>query len=501
VTSQNPFSISEPPAILSGLHFPEPFAGGETGLALARFLELRGHRVFEALGTAWAHYRGSFFCALPYQRELDPDPAEVREMMRKHRVWCLRYRSRDRTEFPSGLYVCRPREYGMERLSRQCRQHVSRGLNLCTIREVEPAELLVEGRQLNLETMERQHRYDPEFGDPAQWKRFVQAVRQSPGVSVTGAYLSGRLSAYIVTCREGAWLHMLYKMTRTLDRSYPVSHALDYWLITQAAADPGIEFAENSFVSVLPNDGLDAYKRHMGFFILPFDLAVRFHPLLSPLIANRVAVAAAKAAWRMRPKEPRLELAAKILEGARTTMTNQFPIAEPADPCQHTDCRSYSRLWRPYPLFLLREAMAHLKRAGPKQTARKALDFALRRLGLKPKPAAGPRVSAADEVLSLQPGDWVEVRSEPEIRATLDGNGKHRGMAFVPIEMLVHSGRRYRVLKRVEKIFLEESRQNRKLKNTVLLDGVHCQGIGLDCDRSCYLFWREAWLKKIDQPK
>ena len=74
-------------------------------------------------------------------------------------------------------------------------------------------------------------------------------------------------------------------------------------------------------------------------------------------------------------------------------------------------------------------------------------------------------------------------------------------MAFVPVEMLVHCGRQYRVLKRVEKIFLEESRQNRKLKNTVLLEGVQCQGIGLDCDRSCFLFWREAWLKKIDQPK
>jgi len=482
-------------------------------LALARFLELRGHRVFEALGTFWSHYRGPFFCSLPYQREIDPDPAEIREMMRKHRVWCLRHRSRNRTGVPSGLYVCRPREYCVERLSRQYRRHVSRGLEMCDIREVDPAELLVEGWQLNLETMARQRRYDPEFGDPAGWKRFVQAIRQSPGVGVTGAYLSGRLSAYIVTCREDAWLHMLYKMARTLDRSYPVSHALDHWLMMKAAKDPGIEFFENSFLSVLPNDGLDAYKRHMGFTVLPFDLAVRFHPLLSPLAANRLTVAAAKTAWRLRPNQSSLELGAKLLEGARTTMTSQFPIArgepsctngrpaEPTDPCQHTGCRSYSRLWHPYPLFLARILVAHLKQAGPKQTALKALDFVLLRLHLKSKPVAAPGGLAADEVLSLEPGDWVEVRSEQEIRAGLDSRGKHRGMAFVPVEMLVHSGHRYRVLKRVEKIFLEESRQNRKLKNTVLLEGVQCQGIGLECDRSCYLFWREAWLKRIDQPK
>jgi len=93
------------------------------------------------------------------------------------------------------------------------------------------------------------------------------------------------------------------------------------------------------------------------------------------------------------------------------------------------------------------------------------------------------------------------VRSEEEIKAGLDSKNKHRGMAFVPTEMLVHCGQRYRVLRRVEKVFLEESRQNRTLKNTVLLEGVHCKGNGLDCDRYCFLFWREAWLKKVEPPK
>ena len=109
-----------------------------------------------------------------------------------------------------------------------------RGLEICTIRPVEPAELLQNGLQLNLETMERQGRYDAEFGDPARWKRFVEAVRQSPGVSVTGAYLSGKLSMYIVTCRDGQCLHMLYKMSRAEDRTLPVSHALDYTIISDA---------------------------------------------------------------------------------------------------------------------------------------------------------------------------------------------------------------------------------------------------------------------------
>jgi hypothetical protein len=187
-------------------------------------------------------------------------------------------------------------------------------------------------------------------------------------------------------------------------------------------------------------------------------------------------------------------------------MTSQFPIltqgSGAGDPCQHTGCLSYSRTWRPYPVFMARVAVAFLRREGLVAAARKAVEVAAARLRSAPaeKKPAIPRPYEPDEMLGLQPGDWVEVKSEAEIRATLDGGGKHRGMAFVPAEMLIHCGRRYRVYKRVEKIFLEESRQNRKLKNTVLLDGVQCQGIGLECDRCCYLFWREAWLKKADQP-
>jgi hypothetical protein len=34
---------------------------------------------------------------------------------------------------------------------------------------------------------------------------------------------------------------------------------------------------------------------------------------------------------------------------------------------------------------------------------------------------------------------------------------------------------------------------------TVFLEGVYCDGKRHnDCDRSCLLFWREAWLKRVE---
>jgi len=102
----------------------------------------------------------------------------------------------------------------------------------------------------------------------------------------------------------------------------------------------------------------------------------------------------------------------------------------------------------------------------------------------------------------LRAGDLVEVLSKDEIKETLDKHGKRGGLKFLP-PMLVYCRRRYRVLKPVRYILDEHEHQMRKVKNVVLLDGVICVGKGIygreDCDRSCFFFWKEAWLRKIEE--
>ncbi|MDN7023723.1 hypothetical protein FGU65_02230 [Methanoculleus sp. FWC-SCC1] len=103
-----------------------------------------------------------------------------------------------------------------------------------------------------------------------------------------------------------------------------------------------------------------------------------------------------------------------------------------------------------------------------------------------------------DDVLNLQPGDRVRVRSLEEIRSTLDENGKYKGLLFMP-EMKTFCGKEYHVFKQVRSITLESNGEVRKLRSpTVFLEGVYCDGKRHNnCDRSCLLFWREAWLKRI----
>ena len=99
--------------------------------------------------------------------------------------------------------------------------------------------------------------------------------------------------------------------------------------------------------------------------------------------------------------------------------------------------------------------------------------------------------------LNLQAGEWVQVKSLDEIYQTLDEKGKLKGLFFMP-EMEKFCGKKFKIFKKVEIIELESTGEIRKLTfPAVFLEGVYCDGKYHDgCDRSCFLFWREEWLKK-----
>ena len=99
-------------------------------------------------------------------------------------------------------------------------------------------------------------------------------------------------------------------------------------------------------------------------------------------------------------------------------------------------------------------------------------------------------------------GDWVEVKSPLEIAQTLDAEGMLDGLPFMP-EMLEHCGSRLRVLRRADKTCVEYPTQywiREFLQNdVVVLEGLRCSGSDHDgCQRACRLFWKTAWLRKVD---
>ena len=103
-------------------------------------------------------------------------------------------------------------------------------------------------------------------------------------------------------------------------------------------------------------------------------------------------------------------------------------------------------------------------------------------------------------VPSLRVGEYVEIRAEREILASLDENGTIDGLPFMP-EMLAYCGKRFRVYKRADKTCDTINYSGaRRMYDTIHLEGTRCDGKAHGgCHALCLLFWKEAWLKRVDQ--
>jgi hypothetical protein len=108
------------------------------------------------------------------------------------------------------------------------------------------------------------------------------------------------------------------------------------------------------------------------------------------------------------------------------------------------------------------------------------------------------------EPLDLRPGELVRVRPPSEIASTLDANGLNRGLSF-DREMLPYCGRTYRVQDKVQRIIDERTGHMLHIsRDCLILEGVVCSGersvARWFCPRQIYPYWREAWLRRVDEP-
>jgi len=287
------------------------------GSVLARFLELRGRRILCACGVLWYSVPGRFLMSLPYQRILDPDPEEVWRMIRDTGVFGVRFPSGNWTGLDSGTYVLRPRNYDIGSLHIKHRPRVRRGLQHFEMRPAEKAQLLEQGRVLNLSTMARQGRYDPEFGEPGRWERFVEAGFACPGISFPAVFSGTRLAAYMVTCREQKWLHILHQMSRQEDLPDFPNHSLTYAVTLQAAADATLDAVSYGYVPLFAADGLHEYKLRFGYELIPHRSVIQLHPALKAVIDSRLAKIVVRAARCLRRSSQRLETVEAVMKGAQ----------------------------------------------------------------------------------------------------------------------------------------------------------------------------------------
>ncbi|HVZ29550.1 MAG TPA: FAD-dependent monooxygenase [Asticcacaulis sp.] len=102
--------------------------------------------------------------------------------------------------------------------------------------------------------------------------------------------------------------------------------------------------------------------------------------------------------------------------------------------------------------------------------------------------------------LNLKSGDWVRIRDADTIRATLNPQARNLGLSFEP-EMTRLIGQVRQVDTVVERMIHEETGKMVYLERTVTLKDTYCLGVcAKQCPRANPLFWREAWLERVEAP-
>jgi hypothetical protein len=103
-----------------------------------------------------------------------------------------------------------------------------------------------------------------------------------------------------------------------------------------------------------------------------------------------------------------------------------------------------------------------------------------------------------NSALRLKAGELIEVRSKEEILSTLDADACLDGLPFMP-EMFRYCGLRFSVYKRAHKscdtVFPTRSR---RMANAVHLETRCDGGAHGGCQAGCLIFWKEAWLKRVN---
>jgi hypothetical protein len=116
---------------------------------------------------------------------------------------------------------------------------------------------------------------------------------------------------------------------------------------------------------------------------------------------------------------------------------------------------------------------------------------------------SSPQEMAKDFIpaIPFTQGELVRVRSREEILSTLDPFKELKGCAFLP-DMYQYCGTEQRVLRSMRHFMDERDYKLKKVRGVILLENVMCNGTPTfgECDRCCFLFWREEWLERINEP-
>ena len=263
---------------------------------LREFYQRAGYRVTSTRSADWYVPGGRIYRSFPCGTLVTPNENEIAELASQRGIFGIEFHNGNGIGVPSGIWMMRDRGYGPHSVTRQYRQQMTRALRREVVREIGFDELHRLGMRANIETLTRQNHGDVHFSDPAQWRQLCEAGASTPGAGVFAIFGPHALIAYLVYFIVDGISHGL--MTKSLDeaRQGGSNHALYFHYAYAMIRRPEIEAVEFGAQWVPAMESVDRIKRHAGYRLEPYHVAVFLRPAARTLLLSGAASLALKAA-------------------------------------------------------------------------------------------------------------------------------------------------------------------------------------------------------------
>jgi hypothetical protein len=250
----------------------------------AEFWQIQGHKVIETKSCYWYNPQPLFFMSLPYHRLITPSRRELAHVLLSGPSVAVRFPTvPDGTGKEGGLFIGSDRNYDLSSLHQKARNQTRRGLENCTVEQVDFGYLAEHGHTLNEETFQRQGR-DPQTITKQQWHRYCEAASQIPDFEAWGAFVNGHLAAFMVTALVEDCFSILHQSSSADYLGYYPNNALIFTVTKLKLSCPEVGYVSYGLKSLDDTGGLDHFKLRMGFELKPFKDCVVFNPVLKPFL-------------------------------------------------------------------------------------------------------------------------------------------------------------------------------------------------------------------------
>ena len=249
----------------------------------AEWYRRQGHSVIRSDSSYWFDAGPRVYQAFPFGWLIEPSGDELGKLMRKHRIFSLRYSTP--LQAPIGkvsYHVTLSNPYHLDLLRSQARNAVKRGLANSVVERIPFERVAEEGWNLQRDTLYRQGR--SASLTEVDWKRVCHSAIGLEGFEAWAALVDGEMAASVIICRIGDTFYVPYAFSQSKYLDLYVNNALFFSVSCNLLARDGIKGIFFTVQSLDAPKSVDDFKFRMGLNAKAVRQRVVFNPLLEPFI-------------------------------------------------------------------------------------------------------------------------------------------------------------------------------------------------------------------------